>query len=213
LDRRLESFGHVRRVDSDTRTVEVVVSTNAVARDGAIIDPRGWNFTNYDRNPVVLWAHDDASLPIARAIPSRRVVTDTDLLEVHEFADHPMADMVFRAVTGGFVNATSVRWIPGQTEVRVSESRSVLVFTTGHELLESSYVPLPADPGALVMRADGGALRSCGECGVVLLAGECDRHPSIEPIPTREVVTDSLPGRLAAFAAHIRESTSILKGA
>ena len=57
------------------------------------------------------------------------------------------------------MNATSVRWIPGETEVRKvgtgKDARNVLVFTRGHELLEVSYVPIPADPNALVLRADG----------------------------------------------------------
>ena len=36
----------------------------------------GWIFDNYDRNPVVLWGHDDRQLPVARAIPELRQRTD-----------------------------------------------------------------------------------------------------------------------------------------
>lgn len=249
-DRRLQTFGRVRAIDEDARTVEVVVSTGEVGRDGAIIDQSGWNFANYDRNPVVLWCHDDTSLPIARALPSRRTVTDSELIEVHEFATHPAANEVWDAVRGGFVNATSVRWIPGQTEIRKVEGRSVLVFTQGHELLESSYVPVPADPGCLVMRADGHPFQYRAEvkagrmvidytmdCGVmgcpnsgwdgtvdvcefhlrVMQAGEMPMPPMEDdemPMPApKGAVTDSLPARLAAFAAHVRESTQLLKGA
>lgn len=153
---RLETFGRVREIDDARRRVRVVVSTGDVARDDAIIDQRGWDFRHYDLNPVVLWAHDDRSLPIARAIPGERVVTDHELIEVHEFAEHPAAEQVWAAVRGGFVNATSVRWMPGATEWRSVGGREVLVFTSGHELLESSYVPIPADPGCLVLRSDGG---------------------------------------------------------
>lgn len=135
----------------------VVVSSGDVARDGAIIDQSGWNLRNYERNAVVLWAHDDRSLPIARALETR--TTENEMVQVHEFGTHPRADEVFQAIRGGLVNATSVRWIPGETEVRKvgkgKDIRDVLVFTRGHELLEVSYVPIPADPNAVVLRADG----------------------------------------------------------
>lgn len=154
---RLETFGQVRAVDDDARQVTVVVSTGDIARDGAIIDQRGWQLGPYERNPVVLWAHDDHALPIAKTL--RTTTSETEMVQVHEFAEHARAQEVFALVRGGFVNATSVRWIPGETEVRKvgagKDARNVLVFTQGHELLETSYVPIPADTGALVVRADG----------------------------------------------------------
>lgn len=152
---RLQTFGFVRNIDEESRRVQVVVSTGDLARDDAVIDQSGWVFDNYDRNPVVLWAHDDRSLPIAKSVPSLRVQTENELVETHEFSDHPFADTVFNQVRGGFVSATSVRWLPGKTTMKQIGGRSVLVFTEGHELLESSYVPIPADPGCLVQRADG----------------------------------------------------------
>lgn len=157
---RLQTFGRVRSIDEAQRRVQVVVSTGDLARDDAVIDQSGWVFGNYDLNPVVLWAHDDKSPPIAKAIPSQRVVTENELIEVHEFADHPFADQIWNGVRGGFISATSVRWLPGETQMRKVGNRSVLVFTKGHELLESSYVPIPADPGCLVVRADGQRLKT-----------------------------------------------------
>lgn len=154
-EERLQTFGLVRKIDEDNRRVTVVVSTGDLARDDAVIQQDGWEFANYDKNPVVLWAHDDRALPIAKAVPSLRQVTANELIETHEFADHPFADTVWNQVKGGFVSATSVRWLPGKTEMKNVNGRSVLVFTKGHELLESSYVPIPADPGCLVVRADG----------------------------------------------------------
>jgi len=151
-------IGEVRGIDSAQRRVQAVISTADVARDGAIIEPRGWRFEAYDRNPVVLWNHDTAQLPIARAVPGERVVTDREVIDTHEFARHPQADLVWELVAGGFVHATSVRWLPGETEMRTVDGRPVLVFTRGHELLEVSYVTVPADPGALVVRADGSPL-------------------------------------------------------
>lgn len=151
-------YGHVREIDSQRRRVRAAISTADVARDGAVIEPRGWRFENYDRNPVVLWQHDRSRPPIARAIPSERIVTEREVIDVHEFARHAEAELIWELVAEGFVNATSVSWIPGTTEIRRIDGQDVLVFVDGHELLEVSYVTVPADPGALVLRADGGRL-------------------------------------------------------
>lgn len=248
---KLQTFGFVRSIDEEARRVQVVVSTGDIARDGAIIDQRGWVFTNYDRNPVVLWGHDDSQLPIARAIPAKRVLTENELIETHEFAQHAAAEDIWQAVRGGFVNATSVRWLPGNTTIRQVNGQSVLVFTEGHELLESSYVTIPADPGALVMRADGTPLvRRDGarmvidytmDCGVrgcpnsgwdgtidvcefhlrLMQSGDMEMPPADEqthshqstPATERRSEQDSQAGGLAAFAAHIRRTNELLKGA
>ena len=123
LDSSLRTFGLIRSIDESKRQVTVVVSTGDVARDDAIIEQSGWVFDNYDRNPVVLWAHDDHSLPIAKAIPSLRQVTANELIETHQFAEHAQAEEVWNAVRGGFVSATSVRWLPGETAIRKVGSR------------------------------------------------------------------------------------------
>jgi HK97 family phage prohead protease len=196
---RLQSFGQVRAIDTEARRVTTVVSTGDIARDDAIIEQACWVFDNYDRNPVVLWAHDDRSLPIARTVG--RSLSANELTQTHEFASHPMAEQVFDAIRGGFVNATSVRWYPISAEFRLVDGREVLVYTR-QELLETSYVPIPADPGAIVVRTDGAALDR-----------EMWRPTPTEPEPALVAVEDSRAGRLAAFAAHLRETTAILKGA
>ena len=157
---KLESFGYLRDVDAEAGRVTAIISTGDIARDGAIIDPKGWDFSNYDRNPVVLWMHDANAIPFARTI--ERVAGDKELIAKAQFdmEDARGAEM-FRKIQGGFVNSTSVRWLPRKTEVRkVGEKkaeRDVLVFLE-QELLEWSFVTVPADPKALIMRAEGGAL-------------------------------------------------------
>jgi len=152
---RLQTFGQVREVDEALKRVKVIVSTGGVARDGMIIEQDGWRFASYDRNPVVLWGHDDSQLPVARAILSDRILTKTELIETHEFdADDERAMTLFRKIHRGFVNAASVRWNPINWEFRKVGGEEVLVFTE-QELLESSYVSIPSDPGALIVRAGG----------------------------------------------------------
>ncbi len=155
---KFDTPGRIRAVDAAKRRVQVIVSTNAVARDGAMIDQLGWNLSNYDRSPVVLWNHDDKAFPIAKAIPNERKLSAEALVETHEFATHEFAENVFQLVRNGVINATSVRWLPGETQMRRIAGKDVLVFTKGHELLEVSYVNVPADPGALVIRHAGGGV-------------------------------------------------------
>jgi len=153
---RLESRGLIRKIDEATMRVTSVISTGDVARDGAIIDPLGWDFTNYDRNPVVLWGHDDTVMPIARTV-ERHAGMD-GLIATAEFdREDPGAQRLFGKVQRGFVNTASVRWLPKRTEVkRLADAdgheRDVLIFRE-QELLEWSFITIPADVGALIMRA------------------------------------------------------------
>lgn len=157
---RLESYGYLRDAEAETGRVTAIISTGDIARDGAIIDPAGWDFSNYDRNPVVLWMHDAGAVPFARTI--ERFAGEKELVAKAQFdLEDPRGAEMFRKVTNGYVNATSVRWLPRQTEIRKigegKEKRDVLVFTE-QELLEWSFVTIPSDPKALIMREDGGAL-------------------------------------------------------
>lgn len=151
---RLQLTGFARAIDAETRRVDVVVSTGDVARDDMIIEMAGWQLDNYRRNPVVLFAHNDAALPIARAVDTR--IENDALVQTHEFAQHAQADTVWQLVRDGYMSATSVRWLPKAWEWRKQAGKSMetLVFTAS-ELLEVSWVTVPADPGALVIRSDG----------------------------------------------------------
>ena len=157
---RLETFGHLRDVDPDAKRVTAVISTGDIARDGAIIDPKGWVFDNYQHNPVILWQHDANAMPFARTVDLQ--AGEKELLARAEFdLDDPVGAAVFRKIEAGYINATSVRWLPLETEVKKTgegkAAREVLIFKR-QELLEWSFVTIPADPKALIMRADGGAV-------------------------------------------------------
>lgn len=230
---RLQTFGFVRAIDPDARRVTSVVSTDAVARDGAIIETAGWNLEHYQKNPVVLWAHDDHSMPIAKTVETIR--TEHELIQVHEFAQHPFADQVFAGIRGGFVNATSVRWLPGETEMRQvgegTKRQPVLVFKNGHQLLESSYVPIPADPGAVVLRADGSPIDK-GAYGAIDLnvdrcvAAACNNEAPVAYTLCDECAalldtaraarvaapTEARAARAAKWAEKFRATTQSLKG-
>jgi phage head maturation protease len=153
--------------DFDAGIVSHVISTGDVARDGAIIEPDGWELDNFRANPVVLLNHGAGNdgLPIATATEVR--VEDGALLATAQFdLEDPVAVKVLRKIQAGGLNATSVVWKPldpPRMERRTlrhddgSEAeREVIVFPR-NDLLEYSVVAVPADPGALLMRAADGA--------------------------------------------------------
>lgn len=162
---RLQTFGHVRDIDSERQRITQVISTGIVARDGAIINPKGWDFTNYDRNPVVLWMHNDTAMPFARTVEHE--ATAKELIATAEFdAEDEVGQEVFRKITKGYINTTSVRWLPKRIERkpppegvevpdRYKDADGNILWFMEQELLEFSYVTIPADPGALILRADG----------------------------------------------------------
>lgn len=198
---RLQTFGSVRGFDIEAGQVTQVISSGDIARDGAIIDPSGWDFTNYDRNPVVLWMHDAAIMPFARTI--EHLATETEVIAKAQFdLEDPFGVRLLAKISAGFVHATSVRWNPLKTEVRHvgegKEARDVLVFSE-QELLEWSYVTVPADPKALILRADGGPL-DMAQWLPQTAEPEPEGIPIPQPDPYRiaeERVSSYIAGRLA----------------
>lgn len=155
----LRSYGHLRAIDATAMTVEAVISTGNVGRDQTVIDPAGWDFSNYRKNPVVLWSHNDFAVPVARTIGEVQTGPN-ELRATAEFdREDPEAVRLFGKVKRGYVNATSVRWLPKRTEIRAlpiegGGERDTIVFVE-QELLEWSFVAIPADPGAVILRSDG----------------------------------------------------------
>jgi HK97 family phage prohead protease len=133
------------------RKMGFLISTASVDRDGDTIDPKGWNLKNYEKNPVVLWAHDYSQPPIGKAINIQS--TKDGLRAEVEFLPqgmNPFADMVHDMVKGGFLSATSVGF--AGTDFEKSKDRERGYDFKAQELLEFSIVPVPSNPEALIQR-------------------------------------------------------------
>ncbi len=132
------------------RVVRYVLSTPAVGRDQHTVAADAWVLTNYLKNPVFLWAHDDTLPPIGRMV---EIGTFSDQLKGNvEYADrdvNPFADTVYRLVRGGYLNAVSASWRPLEWSYARDKDRPGGIDFTKVDLLEVSQVPLPALPAAL----------------------------------------------------------------
>jgi len=125
------------------QAIRFTASTDGVKRDGMALRHDRWLLENYQRNPVVLWAHDYSgrTLPIGRADVvvdggQRALVTDITFDQADEFARQVEAKY-----RGGYLHAVSVGW----NNVKRGGD-------TWHELLDISAVPVPGDPDALIAR-------------------------------------------------------------
>lgn len=139
----------VKRVGDDVsaRTIDFVITTATLDRDGDTIDPAGWDLANYLKNPVVLWGHDSWSPPIGKCTELR--ITPTGLQAKAQFAtkdENPLADTVYKLLLGGFLNSVSV----GFRSTR-REYTDTGVAYKAQELLEFSVVSIPSNPDALAL--------------------------------------------------------------
>lgn len=131
--------------------IRFTASTENVARDGLIIEAAGWDLANYERNPVVLWAHDlmGARPPIGRAVKvfvqKKQLIADVQFDQGDEFAR-----MVEQKYRDGYLNAVSVGW--DTKEFAPPKGANSVPRVTKSELLEISAVPVGSDPGALKNR-------------------------------------------------------------
>ena len=132
----------------DDRSVKFVITTGEADREKDVIDPNGWEVTNYLKNPVVLFAHDYDSLPVARTVSLKQ--QDDKLIAVAEFASaelNPMAERVFQMLKQGFLRGASVGFRP--VAFTFNDARGGVDFAK-QELLEFSIVPIPANAQALM---------------------------------------------------------------
>lgn len=139
--------GQIKANEND-RSVTMVISTNDVDRDGDIIEPSGIDLRNFKKNPVVLFAHNYREPPIAKAIDIR--VEGNKLVSTTQFPEpgvYGLSDTIFNLLKGGFINAASIGFEVLESSP-LPEGKGFHFTKT--ELLEWSFVPVPANPNALV---------------------------------------------------------------
>lgn len=147
----------IKAADDGSRRMTFTISTASIDRYGDTIAVDGWQLEAYRANPVVLWAHDQSSLPLGRA--TRVEVDGAALVAEAEFTPAGVArfnDAVYDMLKGGFLNATSVGFLPLEWKFADDPGRRYGVDFTKQELLEFSVVPVPANAEALVQARAAG---------------------------------------------------------
>lgn len=133
----------------------MMITTEDLDRQGEIIKLDAWRFENYLKNPIVLWAHDYMGLPIAVTEAIEKDEGKKGYFAVGFFAPeeaNPQAQLVRRLHDLGILRTSSVGFIPTK---RDSNNENII---TEAELLEWSFVPVPANPMAVSLLGANNAL-------------------------------------------------------
>lgn len=139
-----------KSIDIENRTFWAVASTPGLDRTNDTIALDAWNLENFRKNPVIPWAHDYGSLPVAKAEDIR--VEDGKLIFKAKFppaGQYELADSVFNLYAAGILKAFSVGFKAQEFERNMDGGMDFKKV----ELLEISAVSVPANADALVMMA------------------------------------------------------------
>lgn len=150
------TYARPEAVPDAARTLRFVASTSALDRDGDTIAVDGWDTSDFERNPVILWGHDQSALPIGRCIrlvnDGDRLVCDVEFVKADTAVVGPMADAVYTLCVDGFLGAVSVGFVPMVSELSDDPARPHMSVDFKHQsLLEISIVTVPSNPEALLI--------------------------------------------------------------
>jgi phage head maturation protease len=159
-------------IDVDARTVEHEASNGERDRMDDVINPAGWDLTNFSKNPVLLWSHRDDQPPIGRVLRARKAKHEDGhkalftTSRFHEQEKYPFAELVWGMVRDGDLPGVSVCFLPQEIVRPASEEEAEEmgvgrfgVYFKRQELLELSVVTVPALASALARKLDGLAER------------------------------------------------------
>lgn len=161
-----------KKVNIDARLMDMIGSTEQKDRDGDVLTTSGWILEDFLKNPVFLWAHDYAGVPLA-AVGS---VIKKNKPEPHlYFKDiryprkglFPFADMILELYGEKIINASSVGFLPYEWEDMEQKDGDTPSHFKGRKynkqlLLELSGCAVPSNPGALQNQLDVYAQKSFG---------------------------------------------------
>lgn len=161
----------IETIDEKERTIVHTITTSVVDRYGDIVDPKGMNDKNFEKNPIVLYGHSTGSLwgltggfvPIVGKSLWRKVEGEVIKSKTQFGQSTDFMEDAWNLAKDGFLPAVSIGFMPKAYEVtKLSDvtdlnpaNRSELdasmevVIWRKWELLEYSLVPIPANPEAL----------------------------------------------------------------
>jgi len=153
MSEKLIAKAFVDKSSAEEGVIQAAVASDGIVdREGDRIDPDGWDLTNFNMNPQLLWGHNvrEYRPPIGKVErlwfegegKRKRLMFQPKFDMKDTFAAE-----LFRKVKEGFLNAFSVGFIPLERDGNT---------ITKSELLEISLVAVPANPNARVVLRDAG---------------------------------------------------------
>jgi HK97 family phage prohead protease len=132
------------------RQVLSIVSSEPRDRMGDVILQDGIDYSDFMRGGgTVLWQHD-ANYPVARTLSVVKGCL-TALAQFPPEGTSEKSDECYRLIREGVVNSTSIGFIPVEWEFLEKNRPGSGVLFREVQMLEFSYVSIPANPDALVI--------------------------------------------------------------
>jgi len=180
-------------IEDGERAVIATISSATVDRDNEVVLPRGANLDNYQKNPVVLWAHESWTPPIGKNAWIK--ATPKGLVAKTIFAETERAEEIYQLFKGGFLNAFSVGFMSTKqrkpTAKEIEKNPEWADVNTVHaewEMFEYSPVPIPSNTDALAI-AVGKGLKISDELRAELkLVDIQETEPDNKPVDNEPVV-------------------------
>ena len=160
------------KLSEGERSVVARISTASVDREGDVVLPSGVELDEFKQNPVVLFGHDSAMLPIGKA--EGITTTRNAVIAKVKFAERPKAhpttaewvpDTIHSLFQQGVLRAFSVGFSVPNGGIRDADEKDigrlgddVRRVITRWKLLEFSVVPIPANQDALATAVSKGIL-------------------------------------------------------
>jgi hypothetical protein len=150
--------------DKEARSARFVMSTAAIDRYGDIVVTEGLDTTEFERNPVGLLFHNSRTWPVANWANLEKIIKGRPPRLEGDFVLLPAGGPIKEIeetewmLSQGGMRACSIGFIPDWSEVEMilddDERWTGGLRFVKSELVECSYVAVPAAPGALVKHAD-----------------------------------------------------------
>ena len=194
------------QTDETARTETSFITTECVDRDKEIVVARGVDLRQFQKNPVVPFAHTYDSLPVGRCLWLKRESRGKGegILAKTQYAAPPadwqgdwFPSAVFALIQQGVLKGKSIGFLPlearppkeDEIKGRPDWAGARLIFPKS-VLLEYSIAPVPANPDALVQAVGKGLKipqRMLDEMGIVLMGeGIQDAEPADDDAITDE---------------------------
>ena len=156
------AFG-ARKVDetSSGPVVEAIAVSEGIKRDGSTIQVKGIDLRNLKANPVLMWAHRYDQPPIGRIVDFRKTNVEglgkvlkirfTPLKTTTDTEHKRFADSIFEMLVNGDLRTVSFGWRTLEAEpIRDGDGYYTGWNFIRTDAMETSVVPVPADPDALI---------------------------------------------------------------
>jgi hypothetical protein len=167
-----------------SRVLVVPFTDESLDSHGTAFDSDGWDFTRFDKNPIVDWSHNSSEMPIGLVLKREAVsVRGIDGIERKGWQAHVLfspaelsqdAELAYRNWMAGRLRGASVMFRPVEVERATAEdvermslpSEDAYIIRKA-ELLNFGIVPLPSNANAVQRTAEALAL---GHAGLVTQA-------------------------------------------